>query len=50
VRTPDKDMQAHYLAGRVEMMQHLRKYSAPWRQAIEDAASSESKARSPGRL
>lgn len=48
VRTPDKDAHAHFLAGRVEMMQHLRKYSVPWRQAIErwhmDAASSERRA------
>lgn len=31
VRTPDRDKHAHYLAGRAEMMEHLRKYSVPCR-------------------
>ena len=48
VSTPDLDTAAHFLAGRTEMMEHLRKYSVPWKPAIErwhsDAASSERRA------
>ena len=48
VSTPDLDTAAHFLAGRTEMMEHLRKYSVPWKPAIgrwhADAASSERRA------
>jgi len=48
VRTPDRDMHASYLAGRAELMMHLRKYSVPWQRAIvrwhTDAGSTERKA------
>jgi hypothetical protein len=48
VRTPNHDMHANYLAGRAELMVHLRKYSVPWQRAIvrrhTDADSDERKA------